>query len=54
MIRLLSAAALFSAWLVLLLSGVILGGWIHDLLILALAAFPWRALRSDATEEERP
>lgn len=38
------AFALLSAWLVLLLSGVALGGAVYLLLAAALLLFPWRAL----------
>ena len=44
-LRLLAAAALLSAWLVALLSGVALGGAIHLAAAAALAVFPWRAAR---------
>lgn len=40
-----AALALFSvgAWLALLFSGQVWGGWVHLVLAGALAAFPWRA-----------
>ncbi len=41
--RLLASAACLSAWLILLFSGVSLGGAIHLLLVVALVLFPWRA-----------
>lgn len=43
--RLLLAAALLSAWLVLLFAGWALGGAVHLLLVATLAVFPWRELR---------
>jgi hypothetical protein len=43
--RLVLAAALFSAWMVLLLLGVAGHGAVHLLLAAALLIFPWRAVR---------
>jgi hypothetical protein len=43
--RLAGVALALSAWLLLLFSGVALGGAVHLLLLVALAAFPWRELR---------
>lgn len=40
------AAALFSTWIVCLLSGWAFGGAVHLALAGALAVFPWRDLRS--------
>ena len=34
-----------SSWMVLLFSGIILGGAVHLLLAASLALYPWRALR---------
>lgn len=45
MLRLYLACALVSAWLVLLLVGIVFGGAVHLLLAAALAAFPWPAVR---------
>ena len=45
--------ALLSAWLVLLFTGVLLGGAIHLVLVASLVAFPWRQLpASDRAESE--
>jgi enoyl-CoA hydratase/carnithine racemase len=43
--RTLAAAALFSTWMVCLLSGWAFGGAIHLALALALVVFPWRESR---------
>lgn len=43
--RLVASAACLSAWLILLFSGVALGGAVHLLMIAALVVFPWRAVR---------
>lgn len=43
--RLLLAAALAGAWLVLLFSGVALRGAIHLVAVAALLVFPWGAAR---------
>ena len=40
-VRLFLACALFSAWLVLLMTGFVLGGALHLALLLALVLFPW-------------
>ena len=42
--RLLLASVLFSSWMVLLMTGFVLGGGLHLLLALALALFPWNSL----------
>jgi hypothetical protein len=54
-LRLLAAAALLGAWLVLLLSGVALGGAIHLVAVAALVVFPWGAARGagDGAEIQR-
>ncbi len=38
------ACALFSCWMILLMTGFVLGGAVQLLLALALALFPWREL----------
>ena len=43
-LRLIAAAILFSVWFVVLLAGSPLRGWIHLVLLAALAVFPWRAV----------
>ena len=43
MLRLTLSVVLLAAWLVLLMSGVALGGAIHLLLVASLVLFPWRA-----------
>ena len=49
------ALAALSAWLVLLMTGVALGGAIHLLLAAALGVFPWRsALLSDDEGRDAP
>lgn len=53
-LRLAAVALALSAWLVLLFSGVALGGAVHLLLLVALAAFPWRELRPVAPVEGEP
>ena len=50
MARLTLSVFLLSAWLILLLSGVALGGAIHLLLAASLLLFPWREAR-DTPEE---
>jgi len=50
MARLTLSVALLSAWLILLLSGVALGGGIHLLLVASLALFPWREARKRTKE----
>ena len=40
--RLVSSAALLSAWLILLFVGWVLGGAVHLLLAASLLLFPWR------------
>ncbi len=40
--RLLLACGLFSSWMVLLMTGFVLGGALHLLLVLALVVLPWR------------
>lgn len=45
MVRLATAFALLSAWLVLLLVGSPLGAAVYLLLVAALVVFPWRLLR---------
>ncbi len=45
MARLALSVVLLSAWLILLLSGVALGGATHLLLAASLALFPWRHAR---------
>ena len=52
--RLAGVALALSAWLVLLFCGVALGGAIHLLLLVALAAFPWRELRPVAPAAGEP
>jgi hypothetical protein len=47
-LRLVGAATLFSAWMVLLLLGAAGRGAVHLLLAAALALFPWRAVRPSA------
>ncbi|HEV8239055.1 MAG TPA: hypothetical protein VGS57_06795 [Thermoanaerobaculia bacterium] len=47
MIRIATALALFSAWMVLLLIGSPLGAFVYLLLVAALVVFPWRLLRFD-------
>ena len=44
--RLALSVALLAAWLVLLMSGVALGGAVHLLLVASLALFPWRERRN--------
>ena len=44
--RLFGSAACLSAWLVLLFSGVALGGAVHLLLVATLGLFPWKLLRT--------
>jgi hypothetical protein len=41
------ALGLLSTWLLLLFTGLLAGGAVHLLLIAALVAFPWRALREE-------
>ncbi|HEX9735831.1 MAG TPA: hypothetical protein VGG06_28045 [Thermoanaerobaculia bacterium] len=41
-IRLLAACGLFSSWMILLLTGLVLAGWSHLVLLGALLVFPWR------------
>ncbi len=43
--RLTLSVALLSGWLILLLSGVALGGAVHLLLLASLVLFPWREAR---------
>ena len=50
MVRLAVSVVLLSAWLILLLSGVALGGAIHLLLLASLVLFPWRE-PADRTED---
>jgi hypothetical protein len=45
-LRLLVAAALIPAWLLLLFTGHPFGGATHLLLVAALVVFPWRAARA--------
>jgi len=42
-VRLLVACGLFSSWMILLLTGYVLAGWSHLVLVGALFFFPWRA-----------
>ena len=51
MIRAIAATGLLSTWLVLLLSGVALGGAVHLVLLAALVTYPWRLLLAPVTEE---
>ena len=51
-LRLLLAAALAGAWLVLLFSGVALGGAIHLVAVAALLVFPWGAARAGRGDGE--
>jgi len=44
-IRAAAAGLLLSSWLVLLFSGVTLGGAVYLLLIGSLVVFPWKLLR---------
>lgn len=48
--RLTLSVALLSGWLILLLSGVALGGAIHLLLLASLVLFPWR--ESDRSSDD--
>lgn len=41
--RLLASLLAIAAWLILLFSGVVLGGAVHLLLVAALVFFPWKA-----------
>ena len=50
--RLIASASLFSVWFVVLLAGSPLRGWIHVVLLAALAVFPWRALSIAPRSEE--
>ena len=51
-LRLFATGVLVSTWMVLLFSGVVLGGAAHLLLVAALLAFPWRT--AEPSEEDRP
>ena len=51
MLRATLATGLFSTWLVLLLSGVALGGAIHLLLLTALVTYPWRLALAPVSDE---
>ena len=51
-LRLFAAAALVSAWLVLLFFGHALGGAVHLLAAVALAIVPWRSARPSPAPEE--
>ena len=42
--RALLSCLLLSSWLMLLFSGLALGGAVHLLLLASLLVFPWRAL----------
>jgi hypothetical protein len=53
-LRAAGAFAALSAWLVLLMSGVTLGGAVYLLLALALVAFPWRAVKEPPDEAAGP
>ena len=48
------ALLLFSTWLALLFSGFAFHGAVHLLLLVALAAFPWRSLRIGAGSSTDP
>jgi len=50
-LRLLLACTLFSAWLVLLMTGFVLGGALHLALLLALVLFPWSEGQAPRTDE---
>jgi hypothetical protein len=52
--RALVATGLLSAWLVLLFSGVALGGAVHLLLLAALVTYPWRVALAADDEPEEP
>jgi hypothetical protein len=43
------ALGLVGLWMALLFAGLAAGGAVHLLLLAALAVFPWRALRSEAS-----
>jgi hypothetical protein len=45
------ALLLFSAWMFLLFAGFAAAGAVHLLLLLSLAAFPWRALRRGPSDQ---
>jgi hypothetical protein len=51
-LRVLAAASLVSAWLVLLLAGWTAGGLVWLLLPAGLALVPWRALADPASDGE--
>lgn len=50
-VRLLMACGLFSGWMILLMTGLVLAGWSHWVLLAALLLFPWRAV--SGTERNR-
>ena len=50
MARLTLSVAALSAWLILLLSGFVLGGAVHLLLAASLLLFPWREARRGPEE----
>ena len=41
--RLFVACSALSAWMILLLTGHVLGGTVHSLLVVCMVSFPWRA-----------
>ena len=52
-IRLLLACGLISAWMILLFTGNVFGGWTHLVLAVALYLFPWRGNRSDSSRSQK-
>ncbi len=52
--RLFASAACLSAWLILLFSGISLGGAIHLFLVLALVAFPWKSAARPSVDVDPP
>lgn len=51
--KILPAAVLLSAWLMLLMTGYALGGWVHLVLLTAVALFPWRDQATRSGTEAR-
>ena len=51
MSRAIAATGLLSTWLVLLFSGVALGGAVHVVLLAAVVTYPWHLLRTAVSDE---
>lgn len=51
MFRAILATGLLSTWLVLLLSGMALGGAVHLLLLAAVVTYPWRLALAPVSDE---